>query len=149
MLKLVGAPSGTEFRKLTGTLPGPPAAVEFTEFRGVPRTKFTCGCATPALPRWQSRWNNLNGMVAQLKAAGTNIISANGQIVDFGGGTFNIFVEDPNGMNIEVFERTRAASRQGTGQVGCFRAKPARSPRARSFAAHGLRAATFPSVAVR
>ena len=34
------------------------------------------------------------------------MISANGQIVDFGGGTHTIFVEDPNGMNIEVFERT-------------------------------------------
>jgi hypothetical protein len=48
---------------------------------------------------------NLNGMVAQMKAAGTNLLSANGQIVDFGGGTHNIFVEDPNGMNIELFER--------------------------------------------
>jgi hypothetical protein len=34
------------------------------------------------------------------------VISANGQIVDFGGGTHTIFVEDPNGMNIEVFERS-------------------------------------------
>src|SRR6185312_576275 len=38
MLKLYGAPAGTEFRKLTGVLPGPNAAVEFTEFKGVPRT---------------------------------------------------------------------------------------------------------------
>ena len=36
------------------------------------------------------------------------MISANGEIVDFGGGTFTIFVEDPNGMNIEVFERNGA-----------------------------------------
>ena len=33
-------------------------------------------------------------------------MSANGQIVDFGNGTHNIFVEDPNGMNIELFERS-------------------------------------------
>ena len=51
---------------------------------------------------------NLTGMVAQMKAAGTNLISANGQIVDFGNGTHNIFVEDPNGMNIELFERSGA-----------------------------------------
>jgi len=50
--------------------------------------------------------NNENGMIAQMKAAGVPIISANGEIVDFGGGTHTIFVEDPNGMNIEVFERT-------------------------------------------
>jgi hypothetical protein len=40
-----------------------------------------------------------------MKAAGVNIISANGEIVDFGGGTHTIFVEDPNGMNLEIFER--------------------------------------------
>ena len=50
--------------------------------------------------------NNLTGMIALMKAAGVNVISANGQIVDFGGGTHTIFVEEPNGMNIELFERT-------------------------------------------
>jgi hypothetical protein len=49
--------------------------------------------------------NELKPTIARMKAAGTNIISANGEIVDFGAGTFTIFVEDPNGMNLEVFER--------------------------------------------
>src|SRR5665213_719228 len=49
-----------------------------------------------------------------MKAAGTNRISANGQIVDFGHGVHNISVEDPNGMNLELFERfaTRTKSTQ-------------------------------------
>jgi catechol 2,3-dioxygenase-like lactoylglutathione lyase family enzyme len=106
MLRLVGAPQGTEFRKLTGVLPGPPAYVEFTEFRGVPRTKFHLRVRDPGAPAMAIQVINLNGMVAQMKAAGVNLISANGQIVDFGGGTHNIFVEDPNGMNIELFERS-------------------------------------------
>ena len=106
MLKLVGAPEGTEFRKLTGVLPGPPAYVEFTEFRGVPRTKFHLRVRDPGAPAMAIQVINLNGMVAQMKAAGVNLISANGQIVDFGGGTHNIFVEDPNGMNLELFERS-------------------------------------------
>jgi catechol 2,3-dioxygenase-like lactoylglutathione lyase family enzyme len=106
MLKLVGAPKGTEFRKLTGVMPGPPAGVEFTEFRGVPRTKFHLRVRDPGAPAMAIQVINLNGMVAQMKAAGANLISANGQIVDFGGGTHNIFVEDPNGMNIELFERS-------------------------------------------
>jgi hypothetical protein len=49
-----------------------------------------------------------------MKEAGTNIISANQEIVDFGGGTFTIFVEDPNGMNLEVFERNPT---QGKGKA--------------------------------
>jgi catechol 2,3-dioxygenase-like lactoylglutathione lyase family enzyme len=106
MLKLVGAPAGTEFRKLTGVLPGPPAYVEFTEFKGVPRTKFHLRVRDPGAPAMAVQVNDLSGMIAMMKAAGVNIISANGEIVDFGGGTHTIFVEDPNGMNIEVFERT-------------------------------------------
>jgi catechol 2,3-dioxygenase-like lactoylglutathione lyase family enzyme len=106
MLKLVGAPAGTEFRRLTGVIPGPPAPVEFTEFRGVPRTKFHLRVRDPGAPAMAVQVINLNGMVAQMRAAGVNLISANGQIVDFGGGTHNIFVEDPNGMNLELFERS-------------------------------------------
>jgi catechol 2,3-dioxygenase-like lactoylglutathione lyase family enzyme len=106
MIKLVGAPAGTEFRKLTGILPGPPAYVEFTEFKGVPRTKFHLRVRDPGAPAMAVQVNDLSGMIALMKAKGVNIISANGEIVDFGGGTHTIFVEDPNGMNIEVFERT-------------------------------------------
>jgi catechol 2,3-dioxygenase-like lactoylglutathione lyase family enzyme len=109
MLRLVGAPEGTEFRKLTAVIPGPPAYAEFTEFRGVPRTKFHLRVRDPGAPAMAIQVINLNGMVAQMKAAGTTLISANGQIVDFGNGTHNIFVEDPNGMNIELFERSGPA----------------------------------------
>jgi catechol 2,3-dioxygenase-like lactoylglutathione lyase family enzyme len=109
MLKLLGAPAGAEFRKLTGVMPGPNVYVEFTEFRGVPRTKFHLRVRDPGAPAMAVQVNDLTGMVALLKAAGTHVISANGQIVDFGGGTHTIFVEDPNGMNIEVFERTGSA----------------------------------------
>jgi catechol 2,3-dioxygenase-like lactoylglutathione lyase family enzyme len=106
MLKLVGAPKGTEFRKLTGVLPGPPADIEFTEFRGVPRTKFHLRVRDPGAPAMAIQVINLTGMVAEMKAAGVPVISARGEMVDFGNGTHNIFVEDPNGMNIELFERS-------------------------------------------
>src|SRR5580704_11855698 len=111
MLKLTGAPAGTEFRKLTGVLPGPPAEVEFTEFRGVPRTKFHLRVRDPGAPAMAIQVINLKGMVDEMKAAGVNLISANGQIVDFGNGIHNIFVEDPNGMNIELFERAAPPDR--------------------------------------
>jgi len=119
MLRLVGAPEGTEFRKLTGVIPGPPAYVEFTEFRGLPRTKFHLRVRDPGAPAMAIQVTNINGMVAQMKAAGVNLISANGQIVDFGNGTHNIFVEDPNGMNLELFERSGPppGPTQGSGQT--------------------------------
>jgi len=111
MLQLVGAPANTEFRKLSGAIPGPPASVEFTEFRGVPRTKFHLRVRDPGAPAMAIQVNDLTATISQMKAAGTNIISAKGEIVDFGGGTHTIFVEDPNGMNLEIFERTTAQAR--------------------------------------
>ena len=113
LMKLIGAPEGTEFRKLTGVLPGPSAYVEFTEFRGVPRNKFHLRVRDPGAPAMAIQVINLDGMIAGMKAAGVHVISTNGQIVDFGGGTHTIFVEDPNGMNLEVFERSGAPQGKG------------------------------------
>ncbi len=104
--KLVGAPENVEFRKINGGFPGGPQQVEFTEFRGVPRTKFHLRVRDPGAPAMCIFVTNLEGMVAQMKAAGMNFLSTDQKIVDFGGGTFNIFVEDPNGVNIELAERT-------------------------------------------
>ncbi len=114
MLQLYGAPAGTEFRKLSGVMPGPQAAqIEFTEFRGVPRTKFQLRVRDPGAPAMCIQVNEERPTIAHMKAAGTPIISANGEIVDFGGGTFTIFVQDPNGMNLEVFERNPPPGRNG------------------------------------
>jgi catechol 2,3-dioxygenase-like lactoylglutathione lyase family enzyme len=104
--KLIGAPENVEFRKIAGGFPGGPQQVEFTEFRGVPRTKFHLRVRDPGAPAMCIFVSNLEGMVAQMKAAGMNFLSTDQKIVDFGGGTFNIFVEDPNGVNIELAERT-------------------------------------------
>src|SRR5580658_6477018 len=111
LLQLYGAPAGTEFRKISGLMAGPPATVEFTEFRGVPRTKFHLRVRDPGAPAMAIQVVNLVGMVEQMKAAGINLISANGQLVDFGNGIHNIFVEDPNGVNIELFERSAPQGR--------------------------------------
>jgi catechol 2,3-dioxygenase-like lactoylglutathione lyase family enzyme len=111
LAKLVGAPENIEFRKLTGTLP-PGTAVDFTEFRGVPRDKFHLRVRDPGAPALCVQVENIEGMVGQMKAAGVNLISANGQLVDFGNGVHNIFVEDPNGLNIELFERPAAPPKQ-------------------------------------
>jgi catechol 2,3-dioxygenase-like lactoylglutathione lyase family enzyme len=111
LVQLYGAPAATEFRKISGVLPGPPGPVEFTEFRGIPRSRFHLRVRDPGAPAMAIQVVNLVGMVAQMKAAGANLISANGELVDFGNGIHNIFVEDPNGMNIELFERANPANR--------------------------------------
>jgi catechol 2,3-dioxygenase-like lactoylglutathione lyase family enzyme len=114
MLKLYGAPAGAEFRKVSGVMPGPQMAqIEFTEFRGVPRTKFHLRVRDPGAPAMAIQVNEEKPTIAHMKEAGVNVLSTNGEIVDFGGGTFTIFVEDPNGMNLEVFERNAPQNKQG------------------------------------
>ena len=115
LARLVGAPENVEFRKATATLP-PGTTVDFTEFRGVPRNKFHLRVRDPGAPAMCVQVENIEGMVGQMKAAGVNLISANGQLVDFGNGVHNIFVEDPNGLNIELFERPAAPPQRNTGQ---------------------------------
>jgi len=66
----------------------------------------------PGAPAMAIQVYDQKATIAQMKAAGVNILSTNGEIVDFGGGTFTIFVEDPNGMNLEVFERNAPAGKQ-------------------------------------
>lgn len=104
LARLFGAPEDVELRQLTGTLP-PGTQISFTEFRGVPRTKFHLRVRDPGAPALAIQVENIEGMLGQMKAAGVNVISADGELVDFGNGIHNIFVEDPNGMNIELFER--------------------------------------------
>jgi len=104
LARLIGAPEDVELRRLNGTLP-PGTPVQFTEFRGVPRTKFHLRVRDPGAPALAVEVTNIAGMVEQMKAAGSNIISKDGKLVDFGNGVQNIFVEDPNGMNIEIIER--------------------------------------------
>jgi catechol 2,3-dioxygenase-like lactoylglutathione lyase family enzyme len=115
LAKLIGAPENVELRKLAGTLP-PGTAVEFTEFRGVPRSKFHLRVRDPGAPAMAIQVTNVAGMIAQMKAAGVRVVSANGELVDFGNGVRTIFVEDPNGMNLELFERPEAPP--GGGQSG-------------------------------
>jgi catechol 2,3-dioxygenase-like lactoylglutathione lyase family enzyme len=101
---LVGASESLQSRQLTGTLP-PGIDVRFTEFRGVPRTKFDLRPTDPGAPAMAIQVTNIEGMVAQMQAAGARVLSANGELVDFGGGVRNIFIEDPNGLNLELIER--------------------------------------------
>jgi len=106
LARLIGAPESVEFRRLTGELP-PGIVVNFTEFRGVSRTAFDLRVRDPGAPALAIIVANIEGMLAQMKDAGVNVLSTNAELVDFGNGVRNIFVEDPNGLNLELIERPR------------------------------------------
>lgn len=105
VLDLVGLSKGAEFRRMTATIPGTKSQMEFVEFKGMERTTFRHRVPDPGTPAIALRVNDLGGLLTKLKAAGTPVISAGGVPAQFGANIRNIFVEDPNGFKIELYEQ--------------------------------------------
>jgi catechol 2,3-dioxygenase-like lactoylglutathione lyase family enzyme len=103
---LIGAPAETEFRELDGVVPGTAARISFYEYKGVPRKKFHLRVFDPGAPALVIRVTDLDAMLARLKTIGTEVLSAEGKTVQFGPTVRNIFVVDPNGLNLELYEDT-------------------------------------------
>jgi catechol 2,3-dioxygenase-like lactoylglutathione lyase family enzyme len=101
---LVNAPESAKFREMATTVPGTNNALNFYEWQNAPRKKFHLRVYDPGAPALVLRVNDLEGMLKRLRAAGTEVISARGEIVQFGPTTRNIFVVDPNGVNLELYE---------------------------------------------
>jgi catechol 2,3-dioxygenase-like lactoylglutathione lyase family enzyme len=104
VLDLINAPAGAKYREKAAVVPGTNARVDFYEWQNLPRKKFHLRVYDPGAPALVLRVNDLEGMLKQLRAAGTEVLSARGEIVQFGPTTRNIFVVDPNGVNLELYE---------------------------------------------
>jgi hypothetical protein len=58
----------------------------------------------PGAPAVALRVQDLDGLLKRMRAAGVQVTSKDGAEVPFSPTIRNIFVEDPNGLNIELFE---------------------------------------------
>lgn len=105
VVDLTDAPKDAQFRQMAATVPGTKARIEFYEFKGIPRTPFHLRVPDPGAPAMALEVKNLIGLLIRMRAAGVKITSRGGQMVQFSPTIRNIFVEDPNGVNIELFER--------------------------------------------
>jgi catechol 2,3-dioxygenase-like lactoylglutathione lyase family enzyme len=104
MLDALGVAKG-EYRIVRGLVPNSQAAIEFLAFKGAPAGKpLDLRVPDPGAAGMAIRITGLDALVPRLKAAGVRVISKDGQIVDFGAASRNIFVKDPNGINIELIE---------------------------------------------
>jgi catechol 2,3-dioxygenase-like lactoylglutathione lyase family enzyme len=105
ILDMVGAANAAvEYREMTTKVPGTSSQIDFYEYKNTPRRTFHLHVYDPGAPALVLRVNDLAGMVKRLKAAGTPIVSAKGEIVEFKPATRSIFVTDPNGLNLELYE---------------------------------------------
>ncbi len=103
ILKLTGA-EGAKNRELVANVPGTKALMAFYEYQGLPRTPFHLRVPDPGAPAIALRVTDLDGLLKRMRAAGVQVTSMTGEVVQFTPTIRNIFVVDPNGLNIELFE---------------------------------------------
>jgi catechol 2,3-dioxygenase-like lactoylglutathione lyase family enzyme len=106
ILDAAGVPGTAQFRKMSAIVPGTRARMNFYEFKGVPRAPFHMRVPDPGTPAVALQVNDLPGLLERMKPSHVPIISAGGKMAQFSGNIRNIFVEDPNGFKIELFETT-------------------------------------------
>lgn len=105
MAALFCLPASSERREVSAPIPGTAASrVSFVEWKGMPRKPFYLNVYDPGAGGFVLRVTKIDEMVAKMKADGLRVISAGGGPVPFGPTSRNVFVVDPNGMNLELTE---------------------------------------------
>jgi catechol 2,3-dioxygenase-like lactoylglutathione lyase family enzyme len=102
MLDLMGLPAGSEYRTLSAVVPGSRARMQITEFKGMPRKPFDLRVPDPGASGMAIRVANIEGLLPKLKKEGVRVVSKDGELVLWSATLRNVFVKDPNGLNIEL-----------------------------------------------
>jgi catechol 2,3-dioxygenase-like lactoylglutathione lyase family enzyme len=103
MSDFTGVPQGSESRALSVTLPGTNALV-FYEFKDLSHTPSHLRLRDPGVPALSLRVKDLDVLLKRMRAARVPIVSARSRVVRLTPSTRGIFVEDPNGINVELYE---------------------------------------------
>jgi catechol 2,3-dioxygenase-like lactoylglutathione lyase family enzyme len=101
--EFAGVPQGTLTRALSVEGPGTNPLV-FVEFKDLPLTALRLRVFDPGAPGISLRVTDLDGLLKRMRAAGVPIVSAGGKVVQLTTTVRSIFVGDPNGINVELYE---------------------------------------------
>jgi catechol 2,3-dioxygenase-like lactoylglutathione lyase family enzyme len=101
-LDLLGLPKGASYRLTGGLISGSQARIEFIEVKGVPRKPFDLRVTDPNACGMAIRVGHIAELLARIKAAGGRVLSRDGQLVEWSDTIRNVFVKDPNGLNLEL-----------------------------------------------
>jgi catechol 2,3-dioxygenase-like lactoylglutathione lyase family enzyme len=113
MARLVGASGRSEYRQMWTHIPGTSAArIEFYDWKGMTRTPFHQRVPDPGAGGLVMQVTDLDRMVAGMKARGTPTLTPTP--IWFSDTIWDIFVTDPNGMNLELFEIKSGGRGAGT-----------------------------------
>jgi catechol 2,3-dioxygenase-like lactoylglutathione lyase family enzyme len=102
MLDLMGLPKGASYRMGGGLISGSKARIEFIEIKGVPRKPFDLRVTDANASGMAIRVGHIRELLAKIKANGGRVLSRDGQLVEWSDTVRNVFVKDPNGLNLEL-----------------------------------------------
>jgi catechol 2,3-dioxygenase-like lactoylglutathione lyase family enzyme len=108
MLDLFGIKGRISFATVSGVVPGSNARIELIEFRDVPRKPFDLRVPDPGASGMAIRVAAIETLLPKLAAAGVRVISKDGRLVEWSPTLRNVFVKDPNGLNIELVGQIEA-----------------------------------------
>jgi hypothetical protein len=72
------------------------------EFQGVPRKPFDLRVTDANACGMAIRVGHIRELLAKIKAEGGRVLSRNGELVEWSDTIRNVFVKDPNGLNLEL-----------------------------------------------
>ncbi len=101
-LDLYGIGKGGSYRTMSAVFPGSKARIEFLEFKGMPRKEFSIRVTDPGASGMAIRVKKIQELMTQLKAEGIRVSSKNGELVQWSPTIVNVFIKDPNGLNLEL-----------------------------------------------
>ena len=102
MLDLMGLPKGASYRMAGGLIYGSKARIEMIEIKGVPRKPFDLRVTDANACGMALQIGHIPALLAKIKANGGRVLSRNEELVEWSATIRNVFVKDPNGLNLEL-----------------------------------------------
>jgi catechol 2,3-dioxygenase-like lactoylglutathione lyase family enzyme len=102
MLDLMGLPKGASYRMSGGLISGTKARIEMVEIKGVPRKPFDLRVTDANACGMALNVGHIRDLLAKIKQNNGRVLSRNGELVEWSNTIRNVFVKDPNGLNLEL-----------------------------------------------
>src|SRR5665213_1563543 len=102
MLDLMGLPKGASYRISSGVIFGSKARFEFMEIKGVPKKAFDLNVTDAMACGMALQIGHIHDLLVKIKANNGRVLSRNGELVEWSKTVRNVFVKDPNGLNLEL-----------------------------------------------
>ena len=101
-LDLFGLKPDVSYRTAEGMVPGSQARIQLIEFHGTSGKPFDLRVPDPGASGMAIRVAAIDKLLPTLKKAGVRVISKDAKLVEWSPTIRNVFVKDPNGLNIEL-----------------------------------------------